>query len=216
MTPGAATAGYRGSAALVSGQTYSYAIKDGNNYEDGQTVWNGTTLTRVVNISSNSNTAISLSGAATVVITELSADFPDMGRLFKAGQLLSANFNSTADQAITLNAPVNAAGTSIWALYLFLISNPSTSLTTAKGAFYAAASKTSPLLSGLATTTFVALKSATDAAMFGAFPSTALSTSGAADNLYFTSSSTTVYLSLTTAQGAAATADIRVFGLSLN
>lgn len=227
ITPGTATAGCRGSSALVSGQTYSYAIRDGNNYEDGQAVWNGATLSRAVNISSNANAAISLSGAATVVITALAADFPDMGRLFLAGRLLNADFNSTADQAITLTAPTNAAGISLWAMFAIIISNPNNgsggalSMTTARGAFYAAASKTTPISNGTITSTFVALKTATDVVSyapgggFGLFPASSIPTAGAADNLYFTSATATIYLSLTTPQGASAKADIRVLALRL-
>lgn len=226
MTLGSAVSGWVGVGALVNGLTYSYKITDGTNYEAGQGVYttSGTTMTRAaITESSNGGAAITLSGTATVIITELSADFPDMGRFFLAGKLIGANFNVTTDQAITLAGPSNAAGTSLWAIALILVRNPSISMTTAKGGFYAGTGKTLPIYpsgSGLITTTpWTALHNSTSAVSYaaaaGLFPAGAQA-SGVADNLVFATASATIQFSLTTIQGAAATADIRVFALNLN
>ncbi len=125
----------------------------------------------------------------------------------QCGWLYGANFNSTTDQAITISVPS--------ANYVFdkiIVSNPSVSLTTAVGGFYTAASKggvtvvaNSQAYSGLTTNTAnttgnalaVTLSTAGTTTMFGG-PSQG------------SNAVTTLYLSLTTAQGAAATADVRV------
>jgi hypothetical protein len=70
ITLGSATAGYQSFAtAFGSGSTrVGYAIADGNNWEVGKGVFNGTTgLTREsIRSSSSGGAAISLSGSATV------------------------------------------------------------------------------------------------------------------------------------------------------
>ena len=107
------------------------------------------------------------------------------------GRLLAANMNATTDQAITLDPGQ-------WKIEGIYATKPSVSLTTAAGGVYTAAAKggTAIVASGQAYSTLVA---ATDvlAATMAATP---------------TVSGGTIYLSLTTAQGAAATADIFVFG----
>lgn len=220
MTIGAAVAGYTN--ALTSGATYSYAIKDGVNYESGQTLYNGLNLTRTsVYKSTLGNSAISLSGNAVVVITDLAEDFKNFGREIMVGKLIGANFNVSSDQAIVLNQP----GTGPWCISLILVANPSTSMTGAQGSFYAGTGKTLPISGGTTTQTWVALKNATDAVSyspnggsFGAIGGPSLTAAGATDNVYQTAATTTktIYLSLTTAQGAAATADIYVFALDLS
>jgi hypothetical protein len=65
------------SAGITNGQTVSYLILDANgNWEVGTGVYTsaGTTLTRVVLFSSNSNTAITLSGSAQVFVGALNED----------------------------------------------------------------------------------------------------------------------------------------------
>jgi hypothetical protein len=62
---------------VADGETVRYGIADGSNFETGYGVYtaSGTTLTRNPQISSNSNAAISLSGAATVFIGACAEDF---------------------------------------------------------------------------------------------------------------------------------------------
>lgn len=67
-------------AGVQDGETISYAIKDGGNSETGRGVYtaSGTTLTRSVLKSTNSNNPINLSGSAEVLITALKEDFEDI------------------------------------------------------------------------------------------------------------------------------------------
>lgn len=73
ITLGSAVAGYLtfAQAGVANGDVVDYAIKDGNDSEIGTGTYtsSGTTLTRTVTKSTNSNAAINLSGAAEVFIT---------------------------------------------------------------------------------------------------------------------------------------------------
>ena len=107
------------------------------------------------------------------------------------GRLIGANMNSTSDQTITLHPGQ-------WKIEQIMVTKPSISLTTAAGGVYTATAKggtavvaAGQVYSGLTTTTDVV------SATMAATP---------------TVSNNTLYLSLTTAQGAAATADVFVFG----
>lgn len=79
ITLGSAVAGFLSfvAAGVQDGETIGYAIQDGSNSEIGRGVYtaSGTTLTRSVLKSTNSNLAISLSGAAQVFITPAAEDF---------------------------------------------------------------------------------------------------------------------------------------------
>lgn len=89
ITLGSAKAGYLSfaSAGVSNGDVIAYAITDGANAEIGYGVYtsSGTTLTRNVRNSTNSNNAISLSGNAEVAITPAAQDLvsmtPPQGRL---------------------------------------------------------------------------------------------------------------------------------------
>ena len=132
------------------------------------------------------------------------------GAITQVGALKSANFNSTADQAIALTGP---AGN--WIIDSIIIANPSGSITTAKGGFYTAASKTGQLLSNGGTTfPYAAITGATVAGGVILLNAT-LASNLAGVTQYFTSASQTIFLSLTTPQGSALTADIYVFGRQL-
>jgi hypothetical protein len=78
MTLVAAVAGFLSfaGAGIVDGETVSYSIKDGSNSEVGRGVYTaaGTTLTRNILKSTNSNNAIALSGGAEVAISALAED----------------------------------------------------------------------------------------------------------------------------------------------
>jgi hypothetical protein len=78
LTLGSAVAGYQSfaDAGVANGDVVRYVIEDGNNWEIGQGTYtsSGTTLSRTVLESSNSDTAISLSGSATVLITAAAED----------------------------------------------------------------------------------------------------------------------------------------------
>ena len=79
ITLGSAVDGFQTftAAGVSNGDTVRYCIEDGtSNFELGSGVFtaSGTTLTRVVSESSNSNNAINLSGDAIVFITAIAAD----------------------------------------------------------------------------------------------------------------------------------------------
>ena len=78
ITLGSAATGYQtfANAGITNGQTVRYAIEDGTNFEIGSGTYtsSGTTLTRSVTESSNSDSAISLSGTAVVFVTATVAD----------------------------------------------------------------------------------------------------------------------------------------------
>jgi hypothetical protein len=79
ITLGSAVSGFLSfaSAGVSDGETVTYAIQDGTASEIGRGVYtsSGTTLTRSVLKSTNSNAAISLSGSAQVFITAAAEDF---------------------------------------------------------------------------------------------------------------------------------------------
>jgi hypothetical protein len=114
------------------------------------------------------------------------------------GRLIGANMNSTADQAV----PLFVAGNQNFQVTAIVVRNPSTSLTTAVGGFYSAASKGG---------TAIVANSQVYSAATGAttVENTTIAAAGLAASF---ASGTPVYLSLTTAQGAAATGDVYVYG----
>lgn len=79
ITLGSAVTGFLSfvAAGAVDGRTYRYAIRDGANSEIGYGVYtsSGTTFTRNVIKSTNSDNAISLSGSAEIFITAGAEDF---------------------------------------------------------------------------------------------------------------------------------------------
>jgi hypothetical protein len=120
--------------------------------------------------------------------------------IFVAGKLIGANWNITTDQPIALT------GTSLFVPFMAYCRNASIAMTTALGAFYPSAGKTgTPFFST------AALNNATFAPnvqMLGSLAQTYRFPVEIQNN-------GTIYFSLTTAQGAPATADIWVYGLDL-
>ncbi len=112
------------------------------------------------------------------------------------GYLIGANFNSTSDQAIVLSTSVTK-----WVLDSVLVLNASTSLTTAVGGIYNAGAKPGGGKLVDSTQVYSTLTGATK--LLRITPTTLLND---------TQTATTIYLSLTTAQGGAATADIYLYG----
>jgi hypothetical protein len=81
ITLGSAVSGFLtfAQAGVQDGDTVSYGIEDGTSREVGRGVYtsSGTTLTRSVLKSTNSNSAINISSDAQVFITVLAEDFDD-------------------------------------------------------------------------------------------------------------------------------------------
>lgn len=118
----------------------------------------------------------------------------------QCGWLYGANFNSTSDQAIQIAVPSR-----YYLLDSIVIDNASVSLTTAAGGFYTAASKGGVALVAN-TQTYSTLTAAAVNASGSAMLAT-IATAGQNNQL----NANPIYFSLTTPQGAAATADIRVY-----
>lgn len=75
LTLGTAVSGFNGTSVLVNGATYAYTIIGTNTWENGHGVYtaSGTTLTRIVDDSSNSGSALSLTGSETIIVGHLLA-----------------------------------------------------------------------------------------------------------------------------------------------
>ncbi len=125
------------------------------------------------------------------------AGAPQLGTYTVLWQLTGANMNTTADQALTKAFPFTN-----FTIEEILTTNASTSLTTAVGGIYTAASK-----GGSSVINAAQVYSALSTSLIVLRP-TVLTV----DLL----SSAALYLSLTVSQGGAATADFRVFGYALS
>ena len=93
LTLGVALTGYQtfSAAGVADGDTVGYAIEDGSSWEVGTGTYtaSGTTLSRTVTSSSNSNTAISVTTNAQVFVTALAADLVNASNL-TSGTLAAA------------------------------------------------------------------------------------------------------------------------------
>ena len=130
----------------------------------------------------------------------------------QCGWLYGANMNVTTDQAIPISVP-----SGIWVLDSITVDEvfplqPLVSLTTAQGGFYTGAGKTgiTVVASTQAYSTITTNAVNTTGNVVGMTLATA-GTTTAFQGPTQTSPIKTLYLSLTTAQGAAATANVRVF-----
>lgn len=134
-----------------------------------------------------------------------------IGAPCRLGHLTGANMNSTSDQAITINPMTSTSnGYMFTAVTKYMITeidvgNCSASLTTAKGGFYTGASKTGTII-GATTTPFTNCTSST----------TRQRLTGLTNEDTTILTAATINLSLTTAQGAAATADVDIYGVPYN
>lgn len=106
ITLGSAVAPYLtfASAGVQDGETVSYAIYDPPNSECGRGVYtaSGTTLTRSVLRSTNSNSAINLSGNAQVIISALAEDI--CMPVWAAGDVVADNDASFPSVAMRMSA----------------------------------------------------------------------------------------------------------------
>lgn len=115
--------------------------------------------------------------------------------------LAGANFNITTDQSIVISLPT---GYTRYRIQSLLVSNPSISMTTAAGGIYTAVSK-----GGIAIIPSSQVYSALTTNTSGASGSMLTLTPVNQNTAFYNSA--TLFFSLTTAQGAAATADITIF-----
>jgi len=113
MTLGSALTGYQtfAAAGVTDADVVSYLIVDGTARELGTGTYtaSGTTLTRTVSYSTNSNSAISLSGSAEVFLTALAADvgypvYVSGTYTAKAGETVHAD---TSGGAFTVTLPAS-------------------------------------------------------------------------------------------------------------
>lgn len=144
-------------------------------------------------------TALTSVARALLDDTTVAAQRATLGVLPKTGLLgvlTGADFNSTADQSIAI-----ANGGAKYVIRRIVVTNASVNLTTAAGGVYGAAAKSAPNIVAN-TQVYTALTAATK---FLDLTLTALCGTDV-----FTE--TTLYLSLTTGQGAPATADVLIFG----
>lgn len=125
------------------------------------------------------------------------------GSISTLGEMLSANFDATGDQAIPINPAIAQ-----WAIGGILISNPSASLTTAVGGFWSGPGQTGVNLV-LATQTYLTLTG--PGTLLRLVAGSGLTAAALATVLQVQQ----IFLSLTTPQGAPATADIQVVGFDM-
>jgi len=111
ITLGSAVSGYQSfdAANITNGQTVRYAIEDGTAFEIGSGTYtsSGTTLTRSVTESSNSDSAITLTGNAEVFITATVADLyinDGASTLTTTGVITGGTVEATSDTAAGDNA----------------------------------------------------------------------------------------------------------------
>ena len=117
ITLGNAVSGFQtfADAGITNGQTVRYAIDDGANFEIGSGTYtsSGTTLTRSVTESSNSDSAISLSGSAEVFIA---ATVADLNPLYIANPSSATNPTAAGTNAVSIGSGSVASGEKGFAL----------------------------------------------------------------------------------------------------
>ena len=124
LTLGSAADGYQSfaDAGVSNGDTVRYVIEDGNNFEIGTGTYtaSGTTLSRSVTESSNSDSAINLSGNASVFLAvaaqDLSPTVTLSGAVTGSGTLtdlgdVTITTTATSDPTITLSGDASGSAT---------------------------------------------------------------------------------------------------------
>ena len=119
ITLGSAEAGYQSfaDAGVANGDVVRYVIEDGNDWEIGSGTYtaSGTTLTRTVDESSNSDAAVSLSGSAVVFITAAAEDV-FQGELFAENPSSATAPTATGTNAVAIGSSAVADGTNAVAI----------------------------------------------------------------------------------------------------
>lgn len=165
-----------------------------SNYDYGKSLYQDLADTNPVSLGST----LAVAGDTT-----MAGDLTVTGQVFGTGteqllgSLIGADFNVTTDQAI----PITRIGSQKYLITRIVVTNASVSMTAADGGIYTATSKGGTAIVAAAQV-YTALTAAT----------VALDLTLAVNNTYTLNN---LYFSLTGAQGAAATADIYVFGIVL-
>ena len=113
ITLGAAESGYQSfaDAGVSDGDVVRYAIEDGSDWEIGSGTYtaSGTTLTRTVDESSNSDAALNLTGSAVVFITAAAEDV-FQGELFAENPSSPTAPSATGTNAVAIGNSTAASG----------------------------------------------------------------------------------------------------------
>ena len=185
---------------LLSGLTGTLPVNQGGT---GQTTFtNGQMM--IGNTTGNTLTKATLTAGTDFVVTNGTGSVT-IGNTAKTvkilAKLISANMNTTADQAFTMTSGVTRG-----IISAIIATNASTSLTLAVGGIYNDTGKPAGGILVAATQIFSALTTSTK------YVGATLATLTTTDVI---TSSTPIQLSLTTGQGTAATADIYIIGYDL-
>lgn len=165
-----------------------------NNFDYGKSIYQDLAETTAVSLGGT----LAVTGAATAASTlTVTGQVTGTGIEQIIGTKIGANMNVTTDQAI----PITRIGSQKYLITKIVVTNASISLTTAAGGVYQTTSKGGTAI--VASSQAYSALSAT---------TTALNLTLAINRTYTLDN---IYLSLTTAQGAAATADVYVFGVIL-
>tara|TARA_R110000796_G_scaffold53148_1_gene124980 strand:+ start:973 stop:1422 length:450 start_codon:yes stop_codon:yes gene_type:complete len=111
ITLGSAITRYQTFAAggVADGDTVRYVIEDGSNWEIGSGLYtaSGTTLSRTVLESSNSGSAISLSGEAIIFVGATTEDlYPANDLFYENSTTINANYTVTANRNSLSAGPI--------------------------------------------------------------------------------------------------------------
>ena len=122
---------------VADGNQVSYLIEDGSNFEIGTGIYtaSGTTLSRTVTKSSNSNTAISLSGTAVVSITALSADIATPSTVMGRNRIINGNMyvsQRATSATVTAGTTVPTASTGYPCVDRFFVYSTGANVTAAQ------------------------------------------------------------------------------------
>ena len=122
---------------VADGNQVSYLIEDGSNFEIGTGIYtaSGTTLSRTVTKSSNSNTAISLSGTAVVSITALSADIATPSTVMGRNRIINGNMyvsQRATSATVTAGTAVPTASTGYPCVDRFFVYSTGANVTAAQ------------------------------------------------------------------------------------
>jgi len=165
-----------------------------NNFDYGKSIYQDLAETTAVTLGGTLAVTGNATAAGTLIVT---GQVTGTGIEQIIGTKIGANMNVTTDQAI----PITRIGSQKYLITKIVVTNASISLTTAAGGVYQTTSKGGTAI--VASSQAYSALSAT---------TTALNLTLAINRTYTLDN---IYLSLTTAQGAAATADVYVFGVIL-